>query len=527
MKINDSLLSRSEKIIFALQEIYLKAGYLPYRMSKFEEYDLYANNKSFLVSDRVITFTDTDGALMALKPDVTLSIIKNREDDPEATQKLFYRENVYRVPDGSDSFREIVQTGLECIGKVGNDETTEVISLAAESLKAVSENYVLELSDLDITEALIAAANVSKSGESELWSAINGKNVSGIYAAAEKYGADKTAAAALAGLTSLEGKIEDVLPKAEKLLSGTPAKGAFDRFSATLERLAKAGCAGNVTVGFSVAADVNYYGGTVFKGFVPGVPTAVLSGGRYDRLMRSMGKRSCAIGFAVYTDALERSDPGGEESAGDGYISVALPKGRIGDRVYSLFAEAGYRCGAIETQSRKLIFENGEKKIRFFLVKPSDVAIYVERGAADIGVAGSDILDEYEPDVYKLLDLRTGACRMTVAAKRGFCDDTAKVLRVATKYPNTAKKYYRSKGRSIDVIKLNGSIELAPILDLSDVIVDIVETGTTLKENDLSVVEEISGISAILIANKASMKFGSARINEIADGLKEVTERKK
>lgn len=200
-------------------------------------------------------------------------------------------------------------------------------------------------------------------------------------------------------------------------------------------------------------------------------------------------------------------------------IHVALPKGRLGEKVYNLFEQAGYPCPAIHENSRKLIFENEDAGIRYFWVKPSDVAIYVERGAADIGVAGKDILLEYAPEVYELLDLGLGKCRMAVAAEKGYRDSTERTLRVATKFPNITKNYYGKQSREIDIIKLNGSIELAPILHLSDVIVDIVETGTTLLENNLEPIETIVPISARLIANKVSYKFKYEPICKICDKI--------
>ena len=203
-------------------------------------------------------------------------------------------------------------------------------------------------------------------------------------------------------------------------------------------------------------------------------------------------------------------------------INVALPKGRLGEKVYDIFDKAGYSCPSILETNRKLIFESEENSIRYFWVKPSDVAIYVERGAADIGVAGKDILLEYEPDVYELLDLNMGKCRMCVAGPKGFRDNTARALRVATKFPNIAKQYYASQSRQIDIIRLNGSIELAPILKMSDVIVDIVETGTTLKENNLAVLEEILPISARLISNKVSYKFKNKEIMELCESINSV-----
>ncbi len=201
------------------------------------------------------------------------------------------------------------------------------------------------------------------------------------------------------------------------------------------------------------------------------------------------------------------------------FLNIALPKGRLGEKVYAMFEAAGFDCPSIKEDNRKLTFENEEKGIRFFWVKPSDVAIYVERGAADIGVAGKDILLEYSPDVYELLDLDIGKCRVAVAAPADFKDNNKRALKVATKFTNIAKAHYTAKGREIDIIHLNGSIELAPILSLSDVIVDIVETGRTLKENGLEVVEDIVPISARLIANKASSKFKREMIESVRAGL--------
>ena len=200
-------------------------------------------------------------------------------------------------------------------------------------------------------------------------------------------------------------------------------------------------------------------------------------------------------------------------------LNVALPKGRLGEKAYDLFERAGYDCPALREENRRLTFENEEKGVRYFWVKPSDVAIYVERGAADVGVAGRDILLEYAPDVYELLDLGIGKCRMCVAGPKDLRDDHASALCVATKFPNIARRFYTGRSREIDVIHLNGSIELAPILGLSDVIVDIVETGKTLAENGLGVLEEIELISARLIANKANYKFKSAEIDAMRQRL--------
>ena len=207
-------------------------------------------------------------------------------------------------------------------------------------------------------------------------------------------------------------------------------------------------------------------------------------------------------------------------------LNIALPKGRLGDKVYELFASIGYDCSEIYSDNRKLVFENEANGVRYLLVKPSDVAIYIAHGAADIGVVGKDILEEGDFDIYELLDLDLGKCNMCVAAKSDFKDDRNRTLTVATKFTNIAKDYYAKQGRDIDIIHLNGSIEIAPILGLSDVIVDIVETGATLKENNLVVVEKFLPISARLIANKANFKFKSEAIEKIMLSLNESKEKK-
>lgn len=203
-------------------------------------------------------------------------------------------------------------------------------------------------------------------------------------------------------------------------------------------------------------------------------------------------------------------------------LNIALPKGRLGDKVYKMLESVGYDCKSIYEDGRKLVFENPEVGVRYLLVKPSDVAIYVLHGAADVGIVGKDILEEAKPDVYELLDLNIGKCRMCVAARSDYEEDTSRTLRVATKFQNIAKRYYAAHNRDIEIIHLSGSIELAPILGLSDVIVDIVESGSTIRENNLRILTEFMPISARFIANKASFKFKNAIITEMTEKLSEV-----
>lgn len=518
MNICDDMLSRAERLAFSLRELYGKCGYKPYRMSKFEEYDLYSRNKDFLVSDRVITFTDTSGRLMALKPDVTLSIIKNHPDGD--THKLCYNESVYRVSKGTGSFKEITQTGVECIGDIGPGDIRECIRLAAESLRLIGGGFVLDVSSLDILNAAVERVTDSLPLQDELVKCVSEKNLHGILYLCEQNDIDPALAEPLIALTSLGGGASSVLPRLEELCAGLGCQDAFSELSGIMDSFAGSELEGHIKIDFSVVSDRGYYNGVIFKGFISGVPDSVLSGGRYDKLMRRMKRRSRAIGFAVYLDELERLDTAAYADEAEGQmLNIALPKGRLGEIVYSMFEKAGYGCPSIRENNRKLIFENPEAGVRYFWVKPSDVAIYVERGAADIGVAGKDILLEYEPEVYELFDLDIGKCRMAVAAPKGFVDDDRRTLRVATKFSRIAAAHYAAKGRDIDIIHLNGSIEIAPILRLTDVIFDIVETGATLRENDLEVVENVVPISARLIANKSGYKFKSARINRLVQEL--------
>ncbi len=531
MSIDLSVLNNSERIIFELRSLYSKYGYKPFKMSKFEEYDLYGSNKDFLVSDNCITFTDTDGRLMALKPDVTFSIIKNLDDTVKGVQKVYYNENVYRVTKKAGGFSEIMQTGVECMGDVTDDEVCEVITLAARSLYAISENYILDVSHMGILSGLFNAMELTESNKAELLNAVGEKNMGVILNLCQKFGVGETLCAKLTALLDAYGSPAQALPKIKDAIVNGEMQSAYNELFAVCQKFSDVGYEKNINIDCSVVNDMNYYNGIVFKGFIQNVPVSVLSGGRYDRLMERVNKKAGAIGFAVYLDEIDRVLENSNEdeltSSCDDYLNVALPKGRLGEKVYAMFEKSGFECPQIYEKNRRLIFENPEKKVRYFWVKPSDVAIYVERGAADIGVAGKDILLEYSPDVYELLDLDIGKCRMCVAGKKEFTDNGTSTLRVATKFTNIAKSYYADKCRDIDIIKLNGSIEIAPILGLSDVIVDIVETGATLLENGLEPKETIVNISARLIANKAEYKFKSKMIDELRDSLANIVEENK
>ncbi len=297
---------KEEKTVFALRALYGRYGYTPYKMNKFEDYDLYVRNKEFLVSEDILTFTDISGKLKALKPDVTLSILKNGRDDGESVQKVFYNENVYRAPKGSLGFCEIMQTGLECIGAVDNYCIYEVLSLAAQSLASISDNWVMDVSQLDIVSYALEALGISKETAEQALICIAGKNMHELRAICTAAGVDEARIAWVESLCACSGKPEQIMPMLSALCEGTPCASAAEQLRTMLALLEEEGLGSHIRVDFSVISDRSYYNGMVFRGFIEGVPQEVLSGGQYDRLAAKMGRHANAIGFAVYLNRLEK-----------------------------------------------------------------------------------------------------------------------------------------------------------------------------------------------------------------------------
>ncbi len=509
----------AEQATFRLRALYEQAGYRKYRCSRFEEYALYQEYRRFLSDAQVVTFTDLDGKLRAIKPDVTLSIAKTAQPAPGECKRFYYNEEVCRPSRESHTFQTIRQMGLECMGAVDAAAQAEVVLLALQSLAALEVPTVLEVSHMGFVTGLLDALQVPESARGRLLELLNQKNAHELHAAALAEGLDEEAARSLCALLTLHGPLGATLAAARSLCRSDAQRAALEELQALQNRLGEPGR--GTQLDLSMADEMEYYNGLVFTGYVAGVPRAVLKGGRYDYLMQRFTPGANAIGFAIYLDELERLNPEVQDSAASAWLNIALPKGRLGDKAYKLLAEAGYRANEDYNDTRKLVVENPEAGVRYFLVKPSDVAIYVEHGAADIGIVGKDILTESDADVYELLDTGMGKCRMCVAGPKNFVDDESRALRVATKFVNIARDHYERRGRDIDIIKLNGSIELAPILGLSDVIVDIVETGTTLRENNLAVIEEFMPISARFIANKASYKFKYQQMSTLLNKMKE------
>ena len=523
MELDLNILRPQERLSLQLRLLYEREGFRQYRMGRFEEYGLYQQNRRFLASDQVITFTDLDGRLLALKPDVTLSIAKNAQFEEGGCGRFYYAENVYRPSQESHTFQEISQMGLECIGEVDDGITAQAVLLAGRSLALTGRDFVLEASHMGFVAGLLDAVGAPEAARPRLLSCVRDRNLHELRAAAAEAGLSKQGTDALCRLDALTGDWEAVLAQAEPIALNAAMGGALAELRTLCRALEAQGQ--SLRLDLSLVNDMEYYNGLVLQGYVAGLPRPVLKGGRYDPLAEQFRPGARAVGFALYMGELDRlSAAPAPETEARTMLNIALPKGRLGDQVYSLLAGVGYGCPEDYNESRKLVVENPAAGIRYFLVKPSDVAIYVEHGAADIGIVGKDILEESGADVYELLDTGLGKCRMCVAGPEDFQDDPGRSLRVATKFVNIAKAYFAAQGRDIDIIKLNGSIELAPILGLSDVIVDIVETGTTLRENHLKVLKPFMPISARFVANRASFQFKRREIEALLGRLTEVTE---
>ena len=360
MDISRKNLNYDEQAIFALRDLYSRFGYQRYKMSRFEEYDLYVQSKDFLVSDEVITFTDRSGRLLAMKPDVTLSIIKTAPDEAGLVQKVYYNENVYRT-DGNHTFREIMQSGLECIGDLTDYDIAEVVLLAAKSLALISERFVLDLSHMGLIAALLEESGLSPAGKTAAYVCLRQKNTHELLALCAKENAD---AAKLTVLAECSGSASDVLARIRPLMTTPEALGAWVQLEILCSLLDRFGLSDSVRLDFSVGNDLKYYSGVVFRGYIEGIPTGVLSGGQYDALLRKMGRKRSAIGFALYTDLLERL----QKTVSDYDIDTVVLHNNA-DPVALMAAVAALNCDSTlvttaiprdKTWRRLIKFENGE-----------------------------------------------------------------------------------------------------------------------------------------------------------------------
>ncbi len=513
----------------ALTALFRSQGYREVSTPEVEFYDLFIQSGSPLPQEQMLKIIDRGGRIMVMRPDCTTPIARMaaaKLKDLSQPQKLYYDETVFRSDRQHKGSRgEIAQCGVELLGAQGLEADVQVLSLAADSLEhAGLSRFQIEIGHMGFFRELTGALGLSREETEELRDLMEDKN----YAALTDHLAPYLNAApgrALQRLPYLFGGVE-VLDEAEALF---PSSAVIPYLRALYQRLTETGDAKRFRFDLGLVHQIEYYTGVIFRGYAQGAGDAVLSGGRYDNLLSAFGVDAPATGFAADVDAicgcLRDRSPAGLAQGGDGEphrLKLALTKGRLQDKSVALFERMGLDCEPIKNPGRRLVHALPNYPLDAVLAKAPDVITYVEHGVCDLGIVGKDTILEQGRGFYEVLDLGMGRCRFALAVKAGSdFYGTYKTRRVASKYPEVTRAFFEKKGMDVSIIKIEGSVELAPILNLADAIVDIVETGATLRENGLVPIEDVAQVSARLIVNTASMKLYKEEILSFIGKCKE------
>ena len=516
-----------------LYHVLAERGYQGIETPTFEFFDVFSREVGTVPSRELYKFFDKEGNTLALRPDMTPSIAR-------AVSKYFHDETPIRLCYMGNTFinydkyqgrlKETTQLGAELMGEESVSADVELLSVLVEALKAAGlEEFQVSVGQVEFFKALLKEAGIGSEAEESLRRLISDKNRFAAEELLAGYELSPKLRETFLEMATLSGSAE-ALEKARALTDNPEALKALGRLEDIYRGLKEKGFEKYISFDLSMLSKYNYYTGIVFRAYSYGYGEPVAKGGRYDTLLSHFGRELPAVGFAIVVDQLQRAlnrreirkEAAGPE--GTRYLTFALTKGRLAKKTLELLEQVGITCEEMkDPDSRKLIFVNDELKLKFFLAKGPDVPTYVEYGAADIGVVGKDTLVEEGRKMYEVLDLGFGKCRMCVCGPASAREKLAhqEQIRVATKYPDIAKDYfYNQKHQTVEIIKLNGSIELAPLVGLSEVIVDIVETGSTLRENGLEVLEEIMPLSARMVVNQVSMKMEAERITKLIQALK-------
>lgn len=496
-----------KEIETTLSSLYKENNYRKVITPTIEYFDVFKSDNTGIEADEMYKLSDCWGRTTVLRPDNTMPIARlvatrlTKEDFPV---RLYYNQNIFvRNKALAGRTDEIAQSGIELIGDGSLDADLEALSMAVEALKRVKINsFKIEICHAGFFNAVLNNMNITSTERADICNLIEGKNYAALGDLLNRLGATAETAV-LHKLPRLFGDIE-VIDEAKKLYRNDDADKALDYLKTVYEKMQAMGIADCVMIDLGLVNRSNYYTGIIFRGYAEGSGVTVLSGGRYDNLIGEFGLDAPAIGFGVDVTAL--TNVINEVINVERPIRIALTKGRLEKSSVSLFKKMGLDTAELENKGRRLILPVG--KYEAVLSKAPDVITYVEHGVCDIGVVGKDTIVEHGSSFYEVIDLNIGKCRFALACPKGtdfFSGHKRKT--VASKYPKVAKEFFKSKGMDVDIIKIEGSVELAPLLGLADGIVDIVETGSTLKENGLEVVEEILPISARVIVNMASMKL--------------------
>ena len=508
------------------------AGFLLMQTPSFEYFDVFANNIGMTPSKELYKFFDKEGNTLVLRPDFTPSMARAFSKlyfNETSPVKLCYSGNTF--VNGSElngRLKECTQIGAELYNDSSCEADAAMISLVVDCMKAAGfDDFVVSVGNGNFFRGLCDKLGIDPSDEMRLRELVSVRNYHKAEEMLYTLGIDSKFTDLMVHISD-DFTTKDSLYELREKIENKTCFDALDRLIKIIDILEKEKKDKYISIDLGLLNKYNYYTGVLFRAYTFGFGDAVIKGGRYDNLVQEFGKKTPAIGFGISLDELmialceqESSKCAGKNE----YLTFALTKGRLADKTLALLEKAGITCEEMkDKETRKLIFVNEDLKFKFFLAKGPDVPTYVEHGVADIGVVGKDTIDEEDRKILEVLDLKLGKCRMCVcgpeSAKKLL--KTRDMIKVATKYPRIARSYFNDKKhRSVDMIKLNGSIELAPIVGLSDVIVDIVETGSTLKENGLVVLEEICDLSARMVVNPVSMRLHSKRITDLIDKVKE------
>lgn len=507
---------RVESVLSAL---FKENNYRKVMTPTIEYFDVFNSDNLGIEAEEMYKFSDNQGRTTVLRPDNTAPIarlVATRLSKDDFPVRLYYNQNVYvRNKQLAGRTDEIEQSGIELIGDGSMDADIEVISMAYEALKRNEvKSFKLELCHAGFFNAILDKMNLTPSQKADICSFIECKNYSALGDLLDKLG-DTTEAKVIKKLPRLFGDV-NVIEEAKALYNDKTANDALDYLKEVYEKLCSLGFKDNILIDLSLVNRSNYYTGVIFRGYAQGSGVTIVSGGRYDNLIAEYGLDAPAVGFGVDVSSL--CDIMHEEINIDRPLRIALTKGRLEKSSVALFKTMGLDTTQLENKGRRLILPVGN--FEAVLSKAPDVITYVEHGVCDIGVVGKDTIVEHSNSFYEVIDLNIGKCKFALACPKGtdfFSGYKRKT--VASKYPRVAKEYFKSKGMDVDIIKIEGSVELAPLLGLADGIVDIVETGSTLRENGLEVVDDIMPISARVIVNMASMKLRKDEIEAFLNDL--------
>lgn len=510
-------------------------GYQGIETPTFEFFDVFSREVGTVPSRELYKFFDREGNTLVLRPDITPSIAR-------AVSKYFHDETPIRLCYMGNTFinydkylgrlKESTQLGAELMGDGSIEADVELLSLLIKALKEAGlKEFQVSIGQVMFFKSLLKDAGIDSETEKRLRQLISDKNRFGTEELLSDCELPNELRQIFLEMTALSGGIE-VLARARELTSNEDALLALKHLEKIYEGLKELSREAYISFDLGMLSKYNYYTGIIFRAYSYGYGEPVVKGGRYDTLLSHFGRQLPAVGFAIVIDQLMRAVSRSERVQKDivdrkeRYLTIALTKGRLAKKTLELLEQTGITCEEMkDPNTRKLIFVNEEKRLKFFLAKGPDVPTYVEYGAADIGVVGKDTLVEEGRKMYEVLDLGFGKCRMCVCGPKEAREMLyhQEQIRVATKYPDIAKDYfYNRKHQTVEIIKLNGSIELAPLVGLAEVIVDIVETGSTLRENGLEVLEEIMPLSARMVVNQVSMKMEHERITGLIRELKDV-----